>query len=82
MDREDEYYQAMLARDPRFDGKFFASARLADTDAFPATDMVLQRAVAKDPGLDPVAVRPWRGYAAAHLWRAWSAAREGGLEKK
>ncbi|MBW8889432.1 MAG: DNA-3-methyladenine glycosylase 2 family protein [Fibrobacteres bacterium] len=50
---------------------------LGDVDAFPAADLVLQRAIASDPGLDPERVRPWRGYAAAHLWRAWTLARRG-----
>jgi len=50
---------------------------LGDADAFPAADLVLSRAIAADPGLDPDRVRPWRGYAAAHLWRAWALARAG-----
>jgi AraC family transcriptional regulator of adaptative response / DNA-3-methyladenine glycosylase II len=49
---------------------------LGDADAFPAADLVLRRALAADPGLHPEPVRPWRGYAAAHLWRAWSLARK------
>ena len=48
---------------------------LGDADAFPAADLVLRRAIASDPRLDPERVRPWRGYAAAHLWRAWTLAR-------
>jgi 3-methyladenine DNA glycosylase/8-oxoguanine DNA glycosylase len=48
---------------------------LGDADAFPGADLVLRRAVASDPDLDPERVRPWRGYAAAHLWRAWTLAR-------
>jgi len=49
---------------------------LGDADAFPAADLVLRRAVEADAGLDPERVRPWRGYAAAHLWRAWALARK------
>ena len=45
---------------------------IADTDAFPETDLVLKRALADKPGIDVERVRPWRGYAAAHLWRAWA----------
>jgi AraC family transcriptional regulator of adaptative response / DNA-3-methyladenine glycosylase II len=48
---------------------------IADADAFPGTDLVLKRALAADAGIDPERVRPWRGYAAAHLWRAWALAR-------
>jgi AraC family transcriptional regulator, regulatory protein of adaptative response / DNA-3-methyladenine glycosylase II len=43
---------------------------IADTDAFPATDLILKRAVAENPGLDLDCARPWRGYAAAYLWHA------------
>jgi AraC family transcriptional regulator of adaptative response / DNA-3-methyladenine glycosylase II len=49
---------------------------IADADAFPAADLVLRRAVRADPALNPESVRPWRGYAAAHLWRAWSLRRK------
>ncbi|MFI2754147.1 DNA-3-methyladenine glycosylase 2 [Cellulomonas sp. P22] len=54
-------------------------------DVFPAGDLVLRRALAELPGGTgaPVDVRataahalrwsPWRGYAAQHLWSAWSA---------
>lgn len=48
---------------------------IGDADAFPGTDLVLRRALQADAGIDPGLVRPWRGYAAAHLWRAWSLAR-------
>lgn len=49
---------------------------LGDADAFPAADLVLRRAIEADPRLDPERVRPWRGYAAAQLWRAWALARQ------
>jgi len=39
----------------------------------PATDLVLKRALEKNPGMDMERVKPWRGYAAAYLWHAWSA---------
>jgi AraC family transcriptional regulator of adaptative response / DNA-3-methyladenine glycosylase II len=47
----------------------------ADPDAFPATDLGLRRALARlgaPPG-HPGRWRPWRGYAAQHLW-TWAAA--------
>ena len=47
----------------------------ADPDAFPATDLGLRRALARlgaPPG-HPGRWRPWRGYAAQHLW-TWEAA--------
>lgn len=58
---------------------------LGGIDVFPAGDLVLRRALAELPGGTgvPVDVRttaahaqrwsPWRGYAAQHLWSAWSA---------
>lgn len=57
---------------------------LGDPDVFPAGDLILRRALAELPGGtgEPVDVRaataraaawsPWRGYAAQHLWSAWS----------
>jgi AraC family transcriptional regulator, regulatory protein of adaptative response / DNA-3-methyladenine glycosylase II len=40
---------------------------LADPDAFPATDLVLGR-ITQSQNLDPDRWRPWRAYAAIHLW--------------
>jgi AraC family transcriptional regulator of adaptative response / DNA-3-methyladenine glycosylase II len=39
---------------------------LGDPDAWPGTDLVLRRLVAGRA--DPEAWRPWRGYAAMHVW--------------
>lgn len=50
--------------------EYISLRSIADADAFPATDLVLKRALAADPALAPDRVRPWRGYAAAHLWKA------------
>lgn len=51
----------------------------ADPDAFPTGDLVLRRAT----GLDPAGLarraerwRPWRAYAAQHLWAAWTEGRD------
>src|SRR5205823_697123 len=44
----------------------------ADPDAFPATDLGLKRAMARlgcEPG-QAQRWRPWRAYAAVHLWAA------------
>jgi 3-methyladenine DNA glycosylase/8-oxoguanine DNA glycosylase len=38
---------------------------LGDPDAFPASDLVLRRAAAE---MNPERWRPWRAYAAMHLW--------------
>jgi AraC family transcriptional regulator of adaptative response / DNA-3-methyladenine glycosylase II len=45
--------------------EYVAMRGLADPDAFPASDLVLRRRIA---GLDPDRWRPWRAYAAMHLW--------------
>ncbi len=50
----------------------------ADPDGFPASDLGLRRALARlgaPPG-HPGRWRPWRGYAAVHLW-TWEAAATG-----
>jgi AraC family transcriptional regulator of adaptative response / DNA-3-methyladenine glycosylase II len=44
---------------------YLAMRALGDPDAFPGTDLVLRRRTA---GLDPDRWRPWRSYAAMHLW--------------
>jgi AraC family transcriptional regulator of adaptative response / DNA-3-methyladenine glycosylase II len=48
---------------------YIALRALADPDAWPDGDVVLTRAVRRN-GLDPGRWRPWRGYAALHLWAA------------
>src|SRR5262249_56766684 len=64
--------------------QYVALRALGEPDAFPAGDLVLRRAAAgSGPSLSERALlaraeawRPWRAYAALHLWRA--AADEGG----
>ena len=55
---------------------------VGDPDAFPASDLGLRRALERLGGTasEPDRWRPWRAYAAVHLW-TWSAgwpATEGG----
>lgn len=59
--------------------QYVALRGLAEPDAFPSSDLVLRRMItpADSPALTARAVeqrvrgwRPWRGYAAMHLWRA------------
>jgi AraC family transcriptional regulator of adaptative response / DNA-3-methyladenine glycosylase II len=45
---------------------------LRHADAFPATDLILARALALHPPAALERVRPWRGYAAALFWREYS----------
>lgn len=69
----------------------YVTMRLGDPDAFPASDLVLLRALAAEPtGSTSVSARarelesraevwrPWRAYAALHLWRGDAARATGG----
>lgn len=51
--------------------EYFAIRALRDPDAWPASDLVLKRAV--EQGGTPEGWRPWRGYAAMHLWNGATA---------
>ena len=48
--------------------EYIAMRALGDPDAFPATDLVLKRALADAPADRSESWRPWRAYAAMHLW--------------
>jgi len=48
--------------------EYVAMRALADPDAFPATDLVLRRALAQRAIAETGRWRPWRAYAAMHLW--------------
>jgi AraC family transcriptional regulator of adaptative response / DNA-3-methyladenine glycosylase II len=50
--------------------EYIAMRALGDPDAFPATDLVLKRALAASPAERSESWRPWRAYAAMHLWNA------------
>jgi AraC family transcriptional regulator of adaptative response / DNA-3-methyladenine glycosylase II len=52
--------------------EYISLRALGDTDAFPATDLILQRALDLHPDLDLKAVKPWRSYAAVHLWNEYA----------
>ncbi|MFH1143299.1 MAG: AlkA N-terminal domain-containing protein [Candidatus Eisenbacteria bacterium] len=52
--------------------EYIALRAMGDTDAFPGRDLILRRVTELHPDLDPEAVRPWRGYAAIHLWHAYA----------
>lgn len=45
---------------------------LRDTDAFPSTDLILARALEFHPAPVIDKISPWRGYAAALLWREYT----------
>lgn len=50
--------------------EYISLRSIADTDAFPSTDLVLKRTLEGNPGINLESVKPWRGYAAAYLWHA------------
>ena len=49
--------------------EYVAMRALADPDAFPATDLVLKRALDSNDTARTDTWRPWRAYAAMHLWQ-------------
>jgi AraC family transcriptional regulator of adaptative response / DNA-3-methyladenine glycosylase II len=49
--------------------EYVALRALADPDAWPGSDLVLARAAS---GLEIERLRPWRAYAAVHLWTQYS----------
>jgi AraC family transcriptional regulator of adaptative response / DNA-3-methyladenine glycosylase II len=53
--------------------EYIALRCIADTDAFPATDLILRRALDLHPTLDLASIKPWRAYAAIHLWKEYAA---------
>src|SRR3954453_2455580 len=50
-------------------GEYIAMRALRDPDAFPATDLVLRRALGTST-VRAESWRPWRAYAAMHLWQS------------
>ncbi len=51
--------------------EYISLRALANTDAFPATDLILKRALNQHPDLDLEKLRPWRSYAAIYLWKEY-----------
>jgi AraC family transcriptional regulator of adaptative response / DNA-3-methyladenine glycosylase II len=52
--------------------EYISLRALGDTDAFPAADLILRRAVDMHPDLDLDAIKPWRAYAAVYLWNEFA----------
>lgn len=52
--------------------EYVAMRALGDPDAFPSTDLGLKKALGVDPATRAQPWRPWRAYAAVHLWRSLS----------
>jgi AraC family transcriptional regulator of adaptative response / DNA-3-methyladenine glycosylase II len=47
---------------------YVAMRACAERDAFPAGDLALRKVLGDDPAADAEAWRPWRAYAAMHVW--------------
>lgn len=54
--------------------EYMALRALGDTDAFPATDLVLNRFMKANPDFDPDIARPWRSYLSLYLWNDYARA--------
>lgn len=52
--------------------EYISLRALGDTDAFPAKDLILARALEHHPDLDLDLVKPWRAYAAVYFWKEFS----------
>jgi AraC family transcriptional regulator of adaptative response / DNA-3-methyladenine glycosylase II len=52
--------------------QYIALRALGDPDAFPHTDLILQRALALHPDVNPDSLRPWRAYACIYLWNHYA----------
>jgi AraC family transcriptional regulator of adaptative response / DNA-3-methyladenine glycosylase II len=58
---------------------YMALRVLRHADAFPATDLILARALEKHPHIEKMS--PWRGYLAALFWREYSQSLKKGRKK-
>ncbi len=52
--------------------EYISLRALGDTDAFPATDLILKRAIEKHSDINLEKIRPWRSYAAIYLWKHYA----------
>lgn len=48
---------------------YVALRALGDADSFPGSDLILKRASTGEHAIDLEPIRPWRSYAAVHLWK-------------
>jgi AraC family transcriptional regulator of adaptative response / DNA-3-methyladenine glycosylase II len=73
--QDPEAFRAALLEIPgigAWTAQYMALRCIADTDAFPATDLILKRALELHPTLDLTPAKPWRAYAAIYLWREYA----------
>jgi AraC family transcriptional regulator of adaptative response / DNA-3-methyladenine glycosylase II len=53
--------------------QYIAMRACAERDAFPASDLAIQRELGADPEAEAERWRPWRAYGAMHIWTAHAA---------
>lgn len=71
--QEPEAFRRALVEIPgigKWTAEYLSLRLLGDTDSFPRSDLVLRRALARNPESVPGEVRPWRSYAALLLWKS------------
>jgi methylated-DNA-[protein]-cysteine S-methyltransferase len=56
----------------RWSAEYISLRAAGDTDAFPNTDLILKRVLARHPDLDLETIKPWRSYAATYLWKEFA----------
>ena len=52
--------------------EYISLRSIGDTDAFPRTDLILKRVLARHPNLDLDVIKPWKSYAAVYLWKEFA----------
>jgi len=56
----------------RWSAEYICLRALGDTNAFPATDLILERAIKLNSDVDFNQIMPWRGYSAIYLWKNYA----------
>ena len=56
----------------QWSAEYICLRAIGDTDAFPATDLILRRAMELHRDLDLEIIKPWRSYAAIYLWKGYA----------
>jgi AraC family transcriptional regulator of adaptative response / DNA-3-methyladenine glycosylase II len=80
----DQFRQTLLSIDGigQWSAQYISLRTIGDTDAFPATDLILQRALQRHPDLSPESFKPWRSYVAVYLWKEYAQQLSKRKEKK
>lgn len=52
--------------------EYVALRAIGDTDAFPATDLILRQVLERNPHINLDNLKPWRAYGAMYLWKQYA----------